>query len=326
MTRDELLQRSGTSLEMLQRLLHEYQFALTDEMHAALTDDIADPIAAQFVPDSRELEVLPQELADPIGDDSHSPLATLVHRYPNRVLWKVSPVCAVYCRFCFRKEHIGRRGHALTVTDTQAVARYLAAHTEVEEVILSGGDPLMLDVRKLQQYSAVFRDLPHIRRLRIHTRMPVVQPESINTACLAWLEHMPQSVHIVLHINHSNELTLNACAALRRLRTTGALLFSQTVLLKGINADADTLAALMNNLLDNGVAPYYLHHLDLARGSSHFRVSLEEGREIEKLLRKKVSGIAMPTYIVEIPCGGGKVPVQALSAAQEDKLRALGIY
>ena len=326
MTPEELARRANITPATLHRLLAEYQYALTDEMAAAMHDAPGDPIAAQFIPDARELDIAASELSDPIGDAPHSPLPSLVHRYPNRVLWKISPVCAVYCRFCFRKEHIGRRGRALRQREIADVAAYLAAHHEVEEVILSGGDPLTLSNKKLQQNLAALHELPHIRRLRIHSRIPVVQPARIDDALLDLLTALPQSLHVVIHTNHSAELTANARAALHRLRARGAMLYSQTVLLKGVNADAATLAKLMNDLLDCGVKPYYLHHLDLARGTGHYRVSLDEGRTIVAALRRRLSGIAMPTYIVEIPGGDGKIPVGELTAAQETMLRQSGIY
>ena len=326
MTPEELARRANLTPATLHRLLAEYQYAMTGEMAGAMGDSPGDPIAAQFIPDARELIIATSELSDPIGDAPHSPLPSLVHRYPNRVLWKISPVCAVYCRFCFRKEHIGRRGQALRQRETAAVAAYLAAHHEIEEIILSGGDPLTLSDKKLRQCLEALHDLPHIRRLRIHSRIPVVQPARITTALLDTLTALPQSLHLVVHTNHSAELTANARAALRLLRERGVMLYSQTVLLKGVNADAATLANLMNDLLDCGVKPYYLHHLDLARGTGHYRVSLDEGRAIVSALRRRLSGIAMPTYIVEIPGGDGKIPVGELTAAQEAELRASGIY
>ena len=326
MTPEELARHANLTPATLHRLLAEYQYALTDEMHAAMHDAPDDPIAAQFIPDAREFTVATSELTDPIGDAPHSPLPSLVHRYPNRVLWKISPVCAVYCRFCFRKEHIGRRGQALRQSEIAAVSAYLAANPQIEEIILSGGDPLTLSNKKLRQNLAIIRDLPHIRRLRIHSRIPVVQPARIDHALLDLLGEQPQSTHLVVHTNHSAELTPNARAALHRLRTSGVMLYSQTVLLKGVNADAATLANLMNDLLDCGVKPYYLHHLDLARGTGHYRVSLNEGRAIVAALRRRLSGIAMPTYIVEIPGGDGKIPVGELTSTQEAELRASGIY
>ena len=232
----------------------------------------------------------------------------------------------MYCRFSFRKEHIRRRGHALRQSEITAVAAYIAANPQIEEIILSGGDPLTLSNKKLRQNLAIIRDLPHIRRLRIHSRIPVVQPARIDHALLDLLGEQPQSTHLVVHTNHSAELTPNARAALHRLRTSGVMLYSQTVLLKGVNADAATLANLMNDLLDCGVKPYYLHHLDLARGTGHYRVSLNEGRAIVAALRRRLSGIAMPTYIVEIPGGDGKIPVGELTSTQEAELRASGIY
>ena len=328
MTPEELARRANLTPATLHRLLAEYQYAMSDEMSAAMHDAPDDPIAAQFIPDARELTIAAQsgQVLEDHPDAPHSPLPSLVHRYPNRVLWKISPVCAVYCRFCFRKEHIGRRGQALRQSEITAVAAYLATNPQIEEIILSGGDPLTLSNKKLRQNLAIIRDLPHIRRLRIHSRIPVVQPARIDHALLDLLGEQPQSTHLVVHTNHSAELTPNARAALHRLRTSGVMLYSQTVLLKGVNADAATLANLMNDLLDCGVKPYYLHHLDLARGTGHYRVSLNEGRAIVAALRRRLSGIAMPTYIVEIPGGDGKIPVGELTSTQEAELRASGIY
>lgn len=310
-----------------QAVLAHYQYGMTPTMHGQMRDvnPQSDPIAAQFIPDARELQIAPAELNDPIGDARHSPLAGLVHRYPNRVLWLMAPTCAVYCRFCFRKEHIGRNGRALTAQQRQAALDYIAAHTEVEEVILSGGDPLHLSATQLPKFIAPLNTLPHVRRLRIHSRIPVVAPDRIEACLLEQLQAQQQTVCLVLHINSAQELGKAALAALARLRQSGVLLFSQTVLLRGVNDSVDALAALCNALLDAGVTPYYLHHLDLARGTGHFRLTLDEGLALHQALRARLSGIALPEYIVEIPAGGGKVPVANLTVEQRRYLHECGI-
>lgn len=303
-------------------MLADYQLGISPEMAAQLHHP---GVARQFLPSAAERRISAAELSDPIGDEAHSPLPTLVHRYPNRVLWKINSSCAVYCRFCFRKEHIGRKGDRVSAEQREAALAYIGAHEEVEEVILSGGDPLHLSPARLRSFVEPLRAFGHVRRLRIHSRVPIVAPQLLTPALLDWLVTLPQSLHCVIHINHAAELTATNRALLRELRARGLLLFSQTVLLRGVNADVATLAELMNALLDNGVAPYYLHHLDLARGTGHFRLSLDEGLALERALRQRLSGIAMPTYIVEIPRGGGKVPVIALTAEQRALLHSLGI-
>lgn len=308
-------------------VLDHYQYGVTPTMLAQMhtTNTQRDPIAAQFVPDARELSILPAELNDPIGDERHSPVSGLVHRYANRVLWLMAPTCAVYCRFCFRKEHIGRNGKALSATERKEALAYIAHNQQIEEVILSGGDPLNISIAQLPKYIAPLNDFAHIRRLRIHTRIPVVTPEKVDLRLLSLLRTQKQRVCIVLHINHVNELSQKAREAISALRDSGALLFSQTVLLRGVNDSAPTLADLCNALLDVGVSPYYLHHLDLARGTNHFRLTLDEGLAIHQALRARLSGIALPTYIVEIPGGGGKVPVADLSDEQRAYLKQCGI-
>lgn len=298
-------------------LLRAFQFAITPEM-AALMDEPA--IAAQFLPQAEELKLHPNEALDPIGDGVHSPLPHLIHRYPSRVLWKIAPTCAVYCRFCFRKEAIGRKGEALTAADRAAAFAYIKAHPEIEEVIFSGGDPLQLTPSQLAAFMEALPDIPHLQRLRLHTRIPVVAPSRITPELLQQFKRFPLPKLMVIHINHAAELTAAAVEALQALREVGFLLFSQSVLLKGVNNNVAALSALMNALLRCGVAPYYLHHLDWARGTQHFRISLREGLALEEALRQRLAGLAMPTYIVEIPGGGGKIPVHRLRPEQLEAL------
>lgn len=300
-----------------------YQLGISAVMRAQMRE-ADDAVARQFLPDARELTVSDAELSDPIGDFAHSPVPFLVHRYSNRVLWKITPTCAVYCRFCFRKDFIGRKGEMPDADEREAALAYIRSHKGIEEVILSGGDPLTLSPHKLRQYLAPLAEIPHVRRVRVHTRVPVVAPERITPALLAALQAAGKPIVVLVHANHAQEFGAQAAQALQALRGV-AMLFSQSVLLKGVNDEVEALADLMNMFLHHHVAPYYLHHLDLARGTGHFRLTLAEGEALYRRLRERLSGLASPRYIVEIPGGEGKVEVLALSAAQRERLAAMGI-
>ena len=279
---------------------------------AALIDtaDPADPIARQVVPDARELIRSPHERDDPIGDDLKSPVHGLVHRYPDRVLLKLTSACAVYCRFCFRRESVGPGGPHLDDAGLAAALDYLCDRPEIWEVVLTGGDPLALSPRRIAQATRALADLPHIKVLRWHTRMPVAAPERIDDALAAALtQGHDKAVYVAVHANHPRELSDEARRACRRLLAAGVSLVSQTVLLKGVNDDADTLAALMRAFVETRIKPYYLHHPDPAPGTGHFRVSLQEGQALMRALRARLSGLAMPTYVLDLPEARGKVPV-----------------
>ncbi|WP_136645418.1 lysine-2,3-aminomutase-like protein [Tabrizicola sp. YIM 78059] len=264
-------------------------------------------VRAQFVPDVRELRVVPEELADPIGDGAHSPVAGLTHRYSDRAILHATQTCEVYCRFCFRRETVGETGH-LAEAEFGRVLEYLRSTPAVREVIFTGGDPLVLSARRLASMLDRLEGLGTLEVLRFHTRVPVVAPEKVTEALVAVLDRaLP--VWLVIHTNHPDEITPGAAAALRRLSRAGVPLLSQTVLLKGVNADVDTLEALFRALIRNRVKPYYLHHPDLAKGTGHFRVTLEEGQAIAAALRGRLTGIAQPVYVLDIPGGHGKVPV-----------------
>jgi len=279
---------------------------------AALIDphDPADPIARQVLPDLRELARAPHELDDPIGDDIKSPTPGLVHRYPDRVLLKLTSACAVYCRFCFRRESVGPGGPALDEASLATALDYLRGRPEIWEVVLTGGDPLALSPRRVAQATRALADLPHIKVLRWHTRMPVAAPERIDDALAAALtQGHDKAVYVAVHANHARELTPDARAACRRLLAAGVSLVSQTVLLKGVNDDADTLAELMRAFVETRIKPYYLHHPDPAPGTGHFRVSLAQGQALMRALRARLSGLAMPTYVLDLPEARGKIPV-----------------
>ncbi len=293
----------------LDRVAKAFRIRLSPAMQAAIGDarDADDPVARQFVPRPEELTIRPEELSDPIGDHSFSPVPGLTHRYPDRVILHATQTCEVYCRFCFRREAVGEDG---TLPDAQmeAALAYVAATPAIREVILTGGDPLVLSARRLGQIMARLAAIDHVDCVRLHSRVPVVAPQRITPALLAALGQHP-STWVVVHTNHVNELTAPACAALARLVGAGIPLLSQSVLLKGVNDTPDALEALFRALLRNRVKPYYLHHCDLARGTSHFRTTLAEGQALMAALRGRLSGTCLPTYVLDIPGGHGKVPV-----------------
>jgi lysine 2,3-aminomutase len=279
---------------------------------AALIDpaDAADPIARQFVPDARELERQPGECDDPIGDDLKSPVAGIVHRYPDRVLLKAVAVCPVYCRFCFRRETVGPgKATALSDAELEAALTYVRAHPEIWEVILTGGDPLVLSPRRVAEITRALEAIAHVKIIRWHTRVPVVTPERVTEDLAAALRSTCKTVYVALHSNHPRELTVAARAACARLIDAGAAMVSQTVLLRGVNDDADTLEALMRALVETRVKPYYLHHGDMAPGTAHFRTTIAEGQALMRELRSRLSGLAVPTYVLDIPGAHGKIPV-----------------
>jgi lysine 2,3-aminomutase len=295
----------------LEAVAARYAVAVTPAM-AALIDrtDPRDPIARQFVPDPAELDVQPDEAADPIGDDTHSPVEGLVHRYPDRVLLKLVNVCAVYCRFCFRREMIGPgKPNALSAEALSAALTYIERHPDIWEVILSGGDPLVLSPRRLAAVMKRLRGIEHVKIVRVHTRVPAVDPARIRPALVRALKSSRKATYVVLHANHARELTPAARAACARIIDAGMPMLAQSVLLKGVNDDAQTLGALMRALVECRIKPYYLHHLDRAPGTAHFRTTIAHGQELMRELRGRYSGLCQPTYVVDGPDGQGKVPV-----------------
>ncbi|BBU60510.1 lysine 2,3-aminomutase [Methylosinus sp. C49] len=289
-----------------------YSVAVTPEI-AALIDsaDPADPIARQFLPDLRELETRPEERDDPIGDDAFSPVEGLVHRYPDRVLLKLLSVCPVYCRFCFRRETVGLgKGAMLSGESVDKALAYVAERPQIFEVILTGGDPLALSARRLRMVAEKLAAIPHVAVLRIHTRAPTAAPRLVTQERLTALKASGKAVYMVLHVNHARELSAAAREAVADIQRTGISTLAQTVLLAGVNDSADTLEQLMRALVKAQIKPYYLHHPDLAPGTGHFRLPLERGRALYAELARRVSGVALPSYVLDIPGGYGKVPLQ----------------
>ena len=294
----------------LARVADRYAIAITPEI-AALIDraDPNDPIARQFVPDIAELATTPDERADPIGDDAHARVAGIVHRYPDRVLLKLVNVCAVYCRFCFRRETIGPGKQMLTPAELDGALAYIRAHPDIWEVILTGGDPLVLSARRLGELMRCIAPIGHVKIIRIHTRVPVASPERVTSSLVRALKASGKTTYVALHANHPRELTPAVRAACARIVDAGIPMVSQSVLLRGVNDDAKTLEELMRAFVECRIKPYYLHHADLAPGTSHFRTSIADGQALMRALRGRVSGLAQPTYVLDIPGDHGKVPV-----------------
>jgi lysine 2,3-aminomutase len=284
-----------------------YAVAISPAMRALIiTPD--DPIGRQFIPDPAELRISAFEHPDPIGDDALSPVKGVVHRYPDRALLKPLLICPVYCRFCFRREHVGPDGGALTDAELETAYAWFAAHPQVQEVILTGGDPLMLSPRRLGAIIATLAAMPHIHTIRIHSRVPVADPERLTTGLAAAME-TDRSLWLVVHANHAREFTPAAAAALQRLRPLGIPLLGQSVLLRGVNDNTAALEALFRAMIAHRIKPYYLHQLDPAPGTARFHVPIEEGRALLEGLRGRVTGLAWPTYVLDIPGGFGKVPI-----------------
>ena len=296
-------------LAALEEVAARYAVAITPAMADLIDpDDPHDPIARQFVPDARELEQTPEESTDPIGDVAHSPLEGVVHRYPDRVLLKLVNACAVYCRFCFRREMVGPGRGWLSPRALAAALDYIAGDPQIWEVILSGGDPLVLSPRRLAGVMRRLAAIAHVKVTRLHTRMPVVAPERISPALVRALR-TGKAVFVVLHINHPRELTHAARAACARFIDAGIPMLSQTVLLRGVNDDVAILGALMRALVECRIKPYYLHHADLAPGTAHLRTTIAGGQEAIRALRGRYSGLCQPTYVLDIPGGHGKSPI-----------------
>ena len=283
--------------------------AITAAMSALIEPGAArDPIARQFLPDARELETTPEERIDPIGDDAHSPVPGIVHRHRDRVLFKPVLTCPVYCRFCFRREQVGQGSDgALSPAALETALAYIAAHPEIREVIFTGGDPFILSPRRIADLSRALAAIPHVAILRWHTRVPVVEPARVNDEMVAALLAPHATTFVALHANHAREFTPQARAAIARLIDAGIPMVSQSVLLEGVNADIDTLEALMRCFLANRIKPYYLHHPDLAPGTSHFRVAIKDGQALMRALRARITGLGIPDYVLDIPGGHAKV-------------------
>jgi len=250
-----------------------------------------------------------EERADPIGDIAHSPVDGIVHRYPDRVLLKLVNACAVYCRFCFRRETVGPAHRALSPASLENALGYIGAHPEIWEVILTGGDPLMLSPRRISEIMADLAGIDHVKIIRLHTRVPVADPDRVSDEMVSALKAKGATTWVALHANHARELTEKARAACTRLVDAGIPMVSQSVLLRGVNDNLAALSELMRAFVVCRIKPYYLHHGDLAPGTAHLRTTLAEGQELIRELRGRVSGLCQPEFVLDLPGGAGKSPV-----------------
>src|SRR5947209_14020314 len=301
----------AADLAALEKVAARYAVAVTPDI-AALIDssDPDDPIARQFIPTVEELVGVPGENADPVGDHAPSPVSGILHRYPDRVLFKLVHVCAVYCRFCFRREMVGPgKATALAPAEYDNAIDYIRAHSEIWEVILTGGDPLMLSPRRLTEIMADIAAIDHVKIIRLHTRVPVADPAHITAEMIAALKVGGATTWIALHANHARELTEKARAACAAMTDAGIPMVSQSVLLRGVNDNPVALEALMRALVECRIKPDYLQHGDLAPGTPHLRTTLEHGQQLMRALRGRVSGLCQPDYVLDIPGGHGKAPV-----------------
>jgi lysine 2,3-aminomutase len=268
----------------------------------------ADPLRRQVLPVTEEAVVLSDDLRDPIGDDARSPVPGIVHRYPDRVLFLLTATCAVHCRFCFRREFIGKPIRTLRPDQFEGAIEYIRSHAEIWEVILSGGDPLVFPNAYLAVVLRRIRSIAHVRIIRIHSRTPAICPDRL-TPELGELLRQHGPTYLVVHVNHPAEVTERFVQAVGAVVDRGVPVLSQTVLLRGVNDEVRTLEALLRRLVEARIKPYYLHQLDRAPGTNHFRVPIREGRQLMRGLRGRVSGLCLPTYILDIPGGHGKVPI-----------------
>jgi len=277
---------------------------------ASLIDptDASCPIRRQVVPTAEELVAQDNELIDPLSEDAESPVPGLVHRYPDRVLLLLTDQCASYCRHCTRRRLVGVRSERMRAEDMRRAVSYIAQHSEVRDVLISGGDPLVLSDRVLETLLRSLRAIPHVEIIRLGTRVPVFLPQRITTSLVEMLSRY-HPLWINVHFNHPKEITAEVADACAKLAGAGIPLGSQTVLLRGINDCPHVMRSLMHQLLKIRVRPYYLYQCDLSQGISHFRTSVSKGIEIIEHLRGHTSGLAVPTYVLDAPGGAGKIPI-----------------
>jgi lysine 2,3-aminomutase len=297
--------------DTLESVAARYAVAVPPALAALVArGDTRDPIARQFVPDAAELEHGAEETGDPIGDDAFSPAEGIVHRYPDRVLLKLTHVCAVYCRFCFRRERVGPgKADPLSGAALARALDYIRGHPEIWEVILTGGDPLVLSARRLRAVMKELSAIAHVKVVRIHTRVPVAEPARITPDMVRAMKAKGKAVYVAVHVNHARELTPQARAACARMADSGLVLLGQSVLLAGVNDTPEALGELMRACVECRIKPYYLHHGDLAPGTAHLRTDIATGQQLMRSLRGRLSGLCQPSYVLDIPGGHGKSPI-----------------
>ncbi len=305
-TPQTLAERFAIDPAALEAVVARYPMRITPH-YLSLIQEPGDPIWRQCVPDPAELDD-EDSLVDPLAEEALSPVPGIVHRYPDRVLFLVSGTCATYCRFCTRKRKVGCPSMRVSFNDVLDGITYIQRTPQVRDVILSGGDPLMMSDLLIKDILERLRAIPHVEIIRIGTRVPVTLPERITENLCALLRRF-HPLYVNTHFNHPTEITPESAEACRRLADAGVVLGNQTVLLRGVNDDPAVMTELLRGLLKIRVRPYYLHQMDLVRGTGHFRTGVATGIAILEALRGRVSGLAIPHYVIDLPGGKGKVPV-----------------
>ncbi len=302
----QITPRFGIDPTPLDAVATQYPMRITP-YYLSLIREVNDPIWRQAVPDAAELHDSVC-FVDPLDEENQSPVPNLVHRYPDRVLFLVCAECAMYCRFCTRKRKVGGENMVINGDTIARGIDYIRAHSEIRDVILSGGDPLLLADEKLDDILTALRAIPHVEIIRIGSRVPVVLPQRISMGLIRVLrKHHP--LYLNTHFNHPDEITASSAKACSRLADAGIPLGNQTVLLRGVNDNPAVMKRLMQKLLTIRVRPYYLYQADMVQGTDHFRTSVAEGLEIVRALRGHTSGLGVPAYVIDAPGGGGKIPL-----------------
>ncbi len=316
---NKILRLSENEKEKISLCLEKFRMAITPYYSSLFDpDDPNCPIRLQSVPTFNELNILPCELNDPLGEEHDSPVEGIVHRYPDRVLFLLTRKCAMYCRHCTRRRMVGEEDFSISRETMDKAIEYIKSNTAIRDVLLSGGDPFILSDSFLENVVSRLREIPHVEVIRIGTRTPAVLPMRITGDLLSMLKKY-QPIWINTHFNHPKEITAMAIEACAKIIDAGIPLGNQSVLLRGINDSADILKELLLKLVKNRIRPYYLYQCDVALGISHFRTPVQKGIEIMKNLRGFISGYAVPTYVIDAPGGGGKIPVNPEYLISVDK-------
>jgi lysine 2,3-aminomutase len=295
--------------DTMETLTKQYALAITPDLVDLMdADNPEDPIRKQFVPDLRELTVAADEIDDPIGDEAHEKITGLIHRYENKALLKLVGTCPVYCRFCFRREMVGPvKGDTLTAHEIEAAIASIEATPDLREIIITGGDPLILSLERLHKLASRLGQITHLEKIRWHSRFPVASPNKVTDAMAEALAASGKLTRLALHINHPREFSPAVRTAIATLQKHKIEILSQTVLLAGVNADLGTLQELKNCFTATAMTPYYLHHPDLAKGTGHFRFSLHDGLALIRRWYQKNPDQPMPRYMLDLPGGFGKI-------------------
>lgn len=293
----------------ISRCLEKFRMAVTPYYLSLINiNDKKDPIRLQAIPSIEETYPCDNDLTDPLNEEADSPVSHIVHRYPDRVLFLVTYVCSMYCRHCTRRRAVGEEDNMITEKELQVALDYIRSHEEIRDVLISGGDPLVMSTKRLEHIISGLRAITHVDIIRIGTRVPVVLPMRVTEELLTMLKKY-QPIWINTHFNHPKEITPEAERACTAIVDSGIPLGNQSVLLRGINDDAQVMKELLLKLVHMRVRPYYLYQCDLSKGISHFRTDVDTGIQIMHQLTGNISGYAVPKYVIDAPKGGGKIPI-----------------